>query len=268
MPRRWRRPMPPHPTAAYLTLSGTTSTPDRFFAPGRFYRHRYLANMRAGRSAAVGALLGVAVGAIALGLALRDVDAAALAAAFARAGIAPIVLGAAMHVGVQLVYALRWRLLLRQPGLSLARTFGVVGLGYLANYTLPGRPGELVRAGLMRGLAGVPLALGLGSLLLEKVLDGVTILGSALLYSLIGELPPLVRASAAVGAGTFALAGALLALVALVPAGRLPLPGWARERLDEVAVPLRGLARPRALAALGLLGALIWAGIVLPQGLR
>ena len=54
-----------------------------------------------------------------------------------------------------------------------------VGLGYLANYTLPGRPGELVRAGLARGLGGVPLVLALSSLFLEKILDGITILLSA-----------------------------------------------------------------------------------------
>jgi uncharacterized membrane protein YbhN (UPF0104 family) len=223
--------------------------------------------MRAGGSAVVGGLLGVVVGAIALGLALRDVDAAALAAAFARAGVAPIAVGAAMHVAVQALYALRWRVLLGRPDLPAARALGVVGLGYLANYTLPGRPGELVRAGLIRGLAGVPFALGLASLLLEKVLDGVTILGSALLYSLIGELPPLLRSSVLVGAGTFALAGALLVLVGIVPAGRLPLPGWARERLGEVGGPVRNLAGPRSLPLLLLLGVLIWLSILAHQGM-
>ena len=223
--------------------------------------------MGRGGSATVGGLLGLAVGAVALGLALRDVDPAGVAAAFARAGVGTIALGAIVHVAVMVVYALRWRLLLGRPDLPLDRTVGVVGLGYLANYTLPGRPGELVRAGLMRGLAGVPLALGLASLLLEKVLDGVTILGSALVYSLIGELPPLLRGSVLVGAGTFALAGALLALVGVVPAGRLPLPHWARERLAEVGGPVRGLASPRALAPLVLLGAVIWLGIVAQQGM-
>ncbi|HEY3111952.1 MAG TPA: lysylphosphatidylglycerol synthase transmembrane domain-containing protein [Chloroflexota bacterium] len=223
--------------------------------------------MRTRGSAAVGGLLGIAVGAVALGLALRDVDPAALAAAFARAGLASVALGAALHVGVQLLYALRWRVLLGRPDLSAARAVGVVGLGYLANYTLPGRPGELVRAGLIRGLAGVPFVLALASLLLEKVLDGISILGSALAYSLTGELPGLLRGSVMLGAGTFAVAGALLLLVALAPVGRLPLPRWARERLAEVGGPVRNVARPAALLLLVLLGALIWLGIVALQAM-
>src|SRR5262249_31781392 len=144
---------------------------------------------------------------------------------------------------------------------------GVVGLGYLANYTLPGRPGELVRAGLVRGLAGVPFVLALASLLLEKVLDGISILGSAVAYSLMGELPGLVQASAVVGLGAFAIAGALRLLVALAPVGRLPRPRWARERLAEVGGPVRNVARPAALLRLALLGGLIWLGIVSQQAM-
>ena len=220
--------------------------------------------MRRG-SAAVGGLLGIAVGAIALGLALREIKPDALAAAFARAGLGSVVLGAAIHVLVQLLYALRWRVLLARPDLPAARALGVVGLGYLANYTLPGRPGELVRAGLVRGLAGVPFVLALASLLLEKVLDGVTILGSALVYSLTGDLPAGLRTSIALGIGFFVVASSILLLAGVAPLGRLPLTVWVRERADEVAGPVRNVARPGALLALVVFGGLIFLSILAQQ---
>jgi uncharacterized protein (TIRG00374 family) len=229
-------------------------------------------------SAAVGGLLGVAIGTIALGLAVRDVDGAALAAAFARAGLWPILVGALVHVGVQAVYALRWRVLLGRPDLPIARVFGVVGLGYLANYTLPGRPGELVRAGLVRGLAGVPLALGLASLLLEKVLDGVTILLSALAFSLLAAgLPGWLRASVLVGGGAFAIGGALLALAGLASAAARRGSGgagrggrmlsYAHARLAEIGEPIRNVARPRGLASVAALGGLSWLAILAHQAI-
>jgi uncharacterized membrane protein YbhN (UPF0104 family) len=206
-------------------------------------------------------------GAVALGLALRDVDTVALVAALGRAGLAPIFVGAAMHVCVLVVYALRWRILLGRDDVPLARVVGVVGLGYLANYTLPGRPGELVRAGLMRGIVGVPLTLGLASLLLEKVLDGASILLSAASFSMLGEMPGWLRASVVVGGAVFSIVGVLLLLAATLPAERLPLPGWLRGRLREVGGPVRTLARPRPLLEVALLGGVVWFSIVAQLGL-
>src|SRR5262249_24405477 len=97
--------------------------------------------------------------------------------------------------------------------------------------------------------------------------DGVSILGSAVGYSLTAELPELLRASVALGAALFAVAGGLLLLVGLLPAGRLPMPRWARDRLGEVGEPVRNLGRPAALLAIVLLGALIWSGILAQQAM-
>jgi hypothetical protein len=179
------------------------------------------------------------VGALALALALRDVDPAALAAAFARAGVLPIVLGAGVHVVVQALYALRWRVLLERPGaLPTVRALGVVGLGYLANYTLPGRPGELVRGALARGLAGIPFALALASLFLEKVLDGVSILLSAFAFGALVGLPDWLRSSLLVGGAVFTLGGLLL-LLAAVASHLRPLSLWERARVRAARSPLR-----------------------------
>lgn len=214
---------------------------------------------------ATGALLGLLVGVVALGLAVKDVDPDGLADAFARAGVAPLLIGTLLHGGVIALYALRWRVLLdASPAMALPRSFGVVGLGYLANYTLPGRPGELIRAGLARALGGVPLVLALASLFLEKVLDGLTILASALAFVLLlAEPAEWLRRSALVGAGVFAIAALLLLLSAALPRAVVPAP--LRQPLDQVAAPIRRLASRRALPPVAGTGLAIWATILLHQ---
>ena len=236
---------------------------------------------------------------MALALAMRDVDPGALAAAFARAGLGPLVVGAFCHALVMALYAVRWRLLLDRPAaMPVPRAFGFVGLGYLANYTLPGRPGELVRAGLARALGGVPLTLALASLLLEKVLDGLTILASAIAYAAFSPLPDWLRSSVTVGGAAFAVGAVVLLLAALGPrafslwerarmrarprralgpdgtmvvAGPAPLssPGGRRialrRQIEQVGAPLRLLRSRRVLVPVVALGLLIWPSIVLHQ---
>jgi uncharacterized membrane protein YbhN (UPF0104 family) len=223
--------------------------------------------LRAPAGLAAGALLGILVGVIALALALHDVDLDALGAAFARAGLLPLFLGAVCHVLVMALYGARWRVVLDRPAeLPLPRAVGMVGLGYLANYTLPGRPGELVRAALARALGGVPLTLALSSLFLEKVLDGLTILASAVGFVLfLTRTAEWLPRSVLVGAGVFAISAALLILTVLVPRARLP--EAVRIQVDHVATPIRVLATPRVLLPVAGFGLLIWATIVLHQAI-
>jgi uncharacterized membrane protein YbhN (UPF0104 family) len=220
----------------------------------------------------LGSLVGLVVGLGALALALRDADIAEIVAAFERAGWLTVALGTAVHVAVQLVYAARWRLLMGLPAsLSASRLFGVVGIGYLANYTLPGRPGELVRAALARGLGGVPLALGLASLLLEKVLDGATILLSGLLFAVAADLPDWLGPAIAVGAAAFGIGAAGLAVAAALPARWLPrgapLLAFASRQIEHVGAPARALAEPGRLLAVLLLGLTSWLLILLHQAI-
>jgi len=122
------------------------------------------------------ALLGLTIGAVAIAAALREVDLAAVGVLIVGAGWGTIALGTAIHLLVQALVGARWRLLVGRPArMSLARAVGLIATGYLANYTLPGRPGELIRCGLAWSLARLPLARGLAGVAVEKVLDGLTI---------------------------------------------------------------------------------------------
>jgi uncharacterized protein (TIRG00374 family) len=217
----------------------------------------------------------LAISAGALTLALRGVDAVDLIAAVGRVSILSVLLGIGIHVIVQALYAPRWWFLLGQPpGQPPGRWVGFVGLGYLANYTLPGRPGELVRAALAATLAGVPVSRALGSLVLEKVLDGVSIVATATLLLLLGTAADL-RPALVFGGILLAVAAIALIGIALLPlVSRRRFPGFDTPGADSLARrawsqlvafgdPVRLLSRPRVVAAALVYGAGIWLAIVI-----
>ncbi|MCU0934545.1 MAG: flippase-like domain-containing protein [Gammaproteobacteria bacterium] len=111
-------------------------------------------------------------------------------------------------------FAQRWRYVLDSPRPLPARTtFSYLMIGYMANALLPMRPGDLLRAAIVRQWHTIAFARAVSSIVVERVLDvtAVVFLGFAL--TLVVELPMAVT----VGLYTFAaLAGAaVLFLVGL-----------------------------------------------------
>lgn len=82
----------------------------------------------------------------------------------------------AYFVGVWL-RAVRWHFLLRpvKPILS-RRLFPVVVIGYMANDVLPARLGELVRAYVLGEQEGVPKTTTIGTIVVERLFDGLAML--------------------------------------------------------------------------------------------
>lgn len=211
-------------------------------------------------------VFGSAVAVLFLWLTLRDMDPAALSAA---AGLHAPWMAAAMGF-LALGYVARvcrWRrmLLPHNSDLGAGRT-AVAFLGSIAaNNLLPFRAGDLLRAFGFAGWLGVPPGPLLASVLVERLLDLVTlILALALALALFqpgGENGALLRA----GAGGLALLGSLAtallfwpALLNPVIAGVLALARLfgpsAAERLRGFSDPLRlalaELARGRRMAGL------------------
>ena len=79
------------------------------------------------------------------------------------------------------VRAVRWRTLLKPiaPKVGLTETFEVVVIGYMANDVLPARIGELVRAYILSRRTGVRKTATLATIFVERVFDGLTMLGFA-----------------------------------------------------------------------------------------
>ena len=185
-------------------------------------------------------LLGAIVGLGLLVVTLAQVDIVRTAGLIAVAS--PSLLGLALAVVlVDLVLrAVRWQVLLRgagaERGTGLRLPLAYMTVGYLANQLLPARLGDLARAYLAGQAFAMPRLAALGTIVVERLADGSTMLALALASTV------LVSGIAVVG--YLAVLGVVLAVAALVALGfgwwlvrrtRLGLLGPARALTDLVA---------------------------------
>jgi hypothetical protein len=175
--------------------------------------------------------------------------------------------------------AMRWRVLLEpgQAGASFEARFGATCAGFAANNIFPARLGELVRAYTLARVARLPFGASVGSLVVERVLDGLVLasfLGGAILMPgfPLGETEAAgyVRRAALIGSIAFALGFVVLWLMARRPdvvlqlwsttLGKL-IPQRFTERLSGlIETFLEGLG---ALASVSVLArAVVWSYVV------
>ncbi|CAA9467350.1 MAG: hypothetical protein AVDCRST_MAG05-187 [uncultured Rubrobacteraceae bacterium] len=83
------------------------------------------------------------------------------------------------------VRALRWRLVLRvQKALRVKELMAAVFVGYMANNVLPARAGEVYRAHYLGRRAGISRSGVAASIVVERALDGLMLVGAILFVSL------------------------------------------------------------------------------------
>ena len=72
----------------------------------------------------------------------------------------------------------RWHYLLRpvQP-ISPLKVFPIITMGYMGNNIFPARAGELLRAAVLKRRYAVPVSTTLATILVERIFDGVVMLG-------------------------------------------------------------------------------------------
>lgn len=167
-------------------------------------------------------LVGLAISAGFVWLAVRHLDAGAVTRAWRSANPWPWVpLAVLSYVTGHLVRGARLKFLVRrEAGLPLTTASNVVIVGYATNNVLPARLGELARAGMLAERTGMPLAQSLTVTFIERTLDGITILfllvTSALLTEPAGWVAELARVAALVFGGAFVLLGVAAALPRLL----------------------------------------------------
>lgn len=117
-------------------------------------------------------LIGVAISAGVVAAAWRMVDWRQTAAVFDRVAPGWILPFIALNiVGIALL-ALRWRLLIATPTpIPVWRSFSMLSIGLAANATLPGRPGDIIRAVLVKQSGLSSFGKGLASVVLERLAD-------------------------------------------------------------------------------------------------
>lgn len=166
-------------------------------------------------------------GVLALGLtvwALRGVRLDEVVRHLRDAHLAPLTAAVLVATATYPLRLVRWRLLLRaEDGSPLPATplWHAVAIGFMANNLLPFRAGELVRLVAASRLTGARFTAVLSSVAVERIFDGLTVIGLLSLSLLASNLPPDVRVGgvavrhAAQAAGALA-AGALIAAVLVV----------------------------------------------------
>jgi glycosyltransferase 2 family protein len=172
---------------------------------------------RARRLAAFG--VGLAVSVVALWVLVSSVDLAATSAALGRAKIEWLVPIAAV-LAVQLALrTFRWSRLaasLRPHDPVPAIRFAApLVIGYLGNAVLPARLGEAVRAAILGRAERLPIASVLGTVLVERIVDTLTL--AALAGLVASAVAPNWMARLAVSVAAVAIVG----LVVLIVGGRL-----------------------------------------------
>ncbi|MCI0863133.1 MAG: flippase-like domain-containing protein [Chloroflexi bacterium] len=136
--------------------------------------------------------LGGVVSVVLLLLLLYQVDLSELKDAIRDANYFLLAPSIAVYFVAVLFRAVRWRYLLAPLGVfSVGRLYPVVVIGYMANNLLPLRLGELVRSYYLARRENLNASSALGTIAVERVYDGITLLAFAALAApwllLLGE---------------------------------------------------------------------------------
>ncbi|MCB9453386.1 MAG: flippase-like domain-containing protein [Anaerolineaceae bacterium] len=233
-------------------------------------------------------LLGAVVSVLAIYYILTQVDFAILSASLQQARWGYVLPTIAFLLIGLVTRAMRWRVLL-SGGLPLKRAFSMMNVAYLANNVLPLRIGELARIYLAtRADPPVPTFKSASTIVVERLLDLLSMVVLVALVLTVGPLPPEIQA-----AGLFSAVVALVGFACLIFLARnRALAGrWVQrlvhwlpflnrinpdKRLDDILDGLVPLTQLRTLAQVFGLTAISWgfslaAGYILmfafyPQG--
>jgi len=155
--------------------------------------------------------LGLGISLILLYFTLRGMHLENLGQAMVQANYWWLIPGIAVYFLA--VWARAWRLrymLKPLKEIPTARLFPTVAIGYFGNNILPARAGEVLRAVVLKKEEGVPISASLAMVIVERVFDGVVMLG--FVFVNLPELARLthssgfvgnIRSLALVGAGVF-----------------------------------------------------------------
>ncbi len=219
-------------------------------------------------------LVGLALTALFLWLALRKVDLAGVSAALRSAHYGYLQPAALCTVAGYTVRTLRWRTILAPAKpIAFRRLFPVLMIGFATNNLLPARIGEFARAYVLGSREGVSRSTALATVVVERVCDGLTLIAMMTLTLLFFPLPvddPRLRAvelgaTAIFGLATMALIGLLLfpgPALAVARAIERPLPDALATRIERLLHSfiqgLTALRSRRALLEITGLSLLVW----------
>lgn len=207
---------------------------------------------------------GFVLTAVLLGWVLRGVDPAAVWHSLGRASLLGLALAATSNFAHNVFRVWRWGALLApvREDIRFRPMFSAVILGYTTSWVIPGRLGEIVRPALLSARERVPLGPCMGSVVADRLLDGVAVL---VLFAAGIWLTPLSGEAARHAADIRKWSLVFVAAIAVPIAGLLIVAakrdrlerwlegaarfrGWIARTALSLSRGIEGLARPRILA--------------------
>jgi uncharacterized protein (TIRG00374 family) len=139
-------------------------------------------------------ILGLTISGVSLYIAVRNLRPVQVWEAFTQANYLWILPAVVLYFTALMARTVRWRALLsHERAIPLRELLPTMAIGRGANNIYPFRAGEIVRALLLKRRSSVSGAVGLASILVERVFDGLTMILFLLLAALIGGIPQDVR---------------------------------------------------------------------------
>jgi len=182
--------------------------------------------------------LGVIISILFMYFALKNLHLADVWTTIKQAKFAWLIPGVAVYFLAVWARAWRWHYLLRPLKKIPTRTmFPIVAIGYMGNNIYPARAGEVLRAYVLKRREDVPVSASLATVIVERVFDGVVMLGFVFLN--LPELAGLnqssgfignIRQLAIIGAVAFIGALAVFLLAAMYPQVTERVVNWLVER--------------------------------------
>ncbi len=160
-------------------------------------------------------LLGLVIAASLVWLVFRHEDFGSVWQSITTVRVLPLVGAVALATLPFALRVPRWRLLLGRRGdatLPDSSLWHAIAIGFTANNVLPARAGELLRVVAVHRLARVPIATGLSSVAVERVLDALVALGLFGIGLMAAHLPSAVT----IGGKPVAALATRLGLICLV----------------------------------------------------
>jgi len=220
------------------------------------------------RRSIIRSLIGIGISVGAAWILLRSVDVGAAVEVLGRADLAAVGLMVVTVFVDVAARGARWRALLEPiRRLAYPRVLGYTYLGYLANNVLPARLGELVRSHALGEGEGLSRPTVLGTVVVERIVDTVIVVGLAALAVVILGIGGVVSTAVVLGAAFVGVlvVGLIVATLShrLPGADRVTAVAERFPRVLDLGRRLRdGLAvvsRPGTVARALLLSALAWA---------
>ncbi len=143
------------------------------------------------------AIAGLVLSALLVWLSVRGIEFRGVVDGFRTIRCGFVLPAVAVMFLMQLLRSIRWGIILRPIGkVDQLTLFSVTSVGFLAIIAIPARLGELARPYLIANKSPIPMSSALGTIFVERTLDGLAILIVAAVALFFTPLPPwLVRSS-------------------------------------------------------------------------